>query len=178
MNLNDPRLSDWPLHGGCFPAIIEIQAGSKLKYEFDQSLGLLRLSRVLHSAVRYPANYGFVPGTLGADGDPLDVLVLCQEPIQPLAIVDVRALGGVELSDRKGMDDKIICVPMGDPFYKGVTKIKQLPKHVVREIVRFFKDYKVLEGKKVNVGSVFSAKHARQVVHDSVMNYRKNVVRR
>ena len=125
-----------------FPAIIEIPFGSKLKYELDKSTGLLRLDRVLYSAVHYPANYGFIPRTHADDGDPLDVLVLMQEAVHPLTIVRARAIGGFKMRDDMGEDDKIIAVAVDDPAVSHYQATTELPPHLVIELRRFFIDYK------------------------------------
>jgi inorganic pyrophosphatase len=130
------------------PAIIEIPRGSKLKYEIDKATGLLVLDRVLYSSVHYPANYGFIPRTHADDGDPLDILVLMQEPVEPLTIVRARAVGGLKMHDDKGEDDKIIAVCVDDPAFSHYQEMEELPPHVVVELDRFFRDYKVLEGKE------------------------------
>src|SRR3954463_2083229 len=113
------------------PAVIEIPRGSHLKYEVDKPTGLLRLDRVLYSAVHYPANYGFIPRTHADDGDPLDILVLMQEPVQPLTIARARAIGGLLMTDDKGGDDKIIGFCVDDPAYETYTKLDQLPPHIM-----------------------------------------------
>src|SRR5215471_7473736 len=130
------------------PAVIEIPRGSHLKYEVDKPTGLLKLDRVLYSAVFYPANYGFIPRTHAPDGDPLDILVLMQEPVAPLSIVRAKALGGLNMSDDKGDDDKIIAVCVDDPAYSQYERLDQIPQHVTKELDRFFRDYKTLEEKK------------------------------
>src|ERR1041385_1611284 len=134
-----------------FPVIIEIPKGSKNKYELDKETGLLRLDRVLYSAVYYPADYGFIPRTYCDDGDPLDALVLGQEPVMPLAIVEARAIGVMRMRDEKGIDDKIIAVSTNDPAVNDYRNIEELPAYLMRECVRFFQDYKVLEHKEVVV---------------------------
>src|ERR1700691_2655246 len=128
------------------PTVIEIPKGSHLKYEVDKPSGMLRLDRVLYSAVHYPANYGFIPRTHADDGDPLDVLVLMQEPVAPLTIVRARPLGGLRMVDDMGGDDKIIAVCVDDPAYAQYETLQQLPSHVKLELDRFFRDYKSLEG--------------------------------
>jgi len=122
------------------PAVIEIPRGSHLKYEVDKPTGLLRLDRVLYSAVYYPANYGFVPRTYCDDGDPLDVLVFGQEPVHPLTLVDVRTIGVMRMRDDKGIDDKLLSVTIDDPAFAEYHDFRELPKHVVREMRRFFQD--------------------------------------
>src|SRR3954452_8569683 len=128
-----------------FPVIVEIPKGSTNKYELDKETGLLRLDRVLYSAVYYPADSGFIPRTYCDDGDPLDVLVLGQEPVHPLTLVMARAVGVMTMRDDKGLDDKIIAVHVNDPAYVDYTDISQLPRHVLAELKRFFQDYKLLE---------------------------------
>jgi inorganic pyrophosphatase len=155
-----------------FPVIIEVPMGSKNKYELDKRSGLLRLDRVLYSAVHYPANYGFVPRTYCDDGDPLDVLVFGQEPVQPLTVVDVRAIGVMQMRDDKGIDDKVLAVSIGDPAFADYHDFRQLPRHVVREMMRFFQDYKVLEGKEVAVDEPLGVDVARRVIRDALAKYR------
>ena len=159
--------------GQHFRAVIEIPKGSKVKYELDKSTGLLWLDRVLHSAVHYPANYGFLPRTLCPDDDPLDVLVLGQEPVVPLCILRARAIGVISMSDEKGQDDKIIAVHVDDPEYAHYTDVAQLPPHRLRELERFFLDYKVLEGKVVNVEDRRGRAEAKQVIEEAIALYRE-----
>ena len=155
-----------------FPAIIEVPMGSKNKYELDKATGLLRLDRVLYSAVHYPANYGFVPRTFCDDGDPLDVLVFGQEPVQPLTVVEVRAIGVMQMRDEKGIDDKLLAVSIGDPAFADYRSFRELPKHAVREMVRFFQDYKALEGKDVVVDDPLGVDAALRVLRDAIASYR------
>ena len=155
------------------PSVIEIPRGSHLKYEVDKPTGLLRLDRVLYSAVHYPANYGFIPRTHADDGDPLDILVLMQEPVAPLSIVRARPLGGMRMVDEHGGDDKIIAVCIDDPAFAHYTTLEAVPPHVMRELDRFFRDYKVLEGKadQVDVGAMFGIDHALEVIRTSRAAY-------
>lgn len=134
-----------------FQALIEIPKGSKVKYELDKGTGLIRVDRILYSSVVYPANYGFIPQTLGDDNDPLDVLVLMQEPVQPLSIVRARPIGVMTMLDQGQSDEKIICVHLDDPEYRVYRHINELPPHRLEELKRFFQDYKVLERKEVRV---------------------------
>lgn len=146
------------------PAVIEIPRGSRLKYEVDKPTGLLRLDRVLYSAVHYPANYGLIPRTHADDGDPLDILVLTQEPVEPLTIVRARPLGGLRMVDDKGGDDKIVGVCVDDPAFAHYTSLSELPPHVMRELDRFFRDYKQLEGKLSEVGEMYGREEALRVI--------------
>src|SRR4051812_47133482 len=132
-----------------FPVLIEIPRGSRNKYEVDKDSGLLKVDRVLYSAVFYPANYGFIPRTFCGDGDPLDVLVLGQEPVVPMCLVTAKAIGCMRMRDDKGVDDKIIAVHVNDPAVSPYTDIKELPPHQLAELRRFFQDYKTLENKQV-----------------------------
>jgi inorganic pyrophosphatase len=156
-----------------FPVVIEVPKGSKNKYELDKETGFLRLDRVLYSAVHYPANYGFVPRTYCDDGDPLDALVLGQEPVFPLTIVEARAIGVMRMRDDKGIDDKIIAVSVRDPAVAEYTDRTQLPPHTEREIKRFFQDYKVLEQKVVEVEDFLGPAEAWSILRDSLELYRR-----
>ena len=156
-----------------FPAVIEVPMGSKNKYELDKPSGMLKLDRVLYSAVVYPANYGFVPRTYCDDGDPLDVLVLGQESVHPLTIVEARAIGVMRMRDEKGLDDKIVAVSMGDPAFRDFTDHEQLPNHVLREIRRFFEDYKVLEHKQVVVEDLLGPPDALRLIREALMLYQQ-----
>jgi inorganic pyrophosphatase len=163
---------DESLVGDHFPAVIEVPMGSKNKYELDKASGMLRLDRVLHSAVYYPANYGFVPRTYCPDGDPLDVLVFGQEPVHPLTVVDVRAIGVMRMRDDKGIDDKLLAVNVHDPAFADYHDFRELPRHVMREMVRFFQDYKVLEGKDVVVEDPLGVDEALRALRDAIASYR------
>jgi inorganic pyrophosphatase len=158
-----------------FRCVIEIPKGSKVKYELDKQTGLLCLDRVLHSAVHYPANYGFLPQTYCDDGDPLDVLVLGQEPVVPLCILRARAIGVLTMSDEKGGDDKVIAVHVDDPEYAHYHEAAELPPHRLKEIQRFFLDYKVLENKTVDVEQIRGRATAERVIRDAVRLYKERI---
>jgi inorganic pyrophosphatase len=156
-----------------FPVVIEVPMGSKNKYELDKESGLLRLDRVLFSAVHYPANYGFVPRSFCDDGDPLDALVLGQEAVVPLTIMNARAIGVMRMRDDKGIDDKIIAVSANDPEYQERKKLGDLPEHKLREIQRFFEDYKALEHKEVVVEGMREREEALEILRDGLVMYRQ-----
>ena len=159
--------------GVSFPVVIEIPKGSKNKYELDKETGLLRLDRVLHSAVYYPADYGFSPRTFCDDGDPLDALVLSQEPVYPLTIVEARAIGVMRMRDEKGIDDKIVAVSVRDPAFVDYHDKSELPAHLLREVRRFFQDYKALENKEVVVEDMLGPAEAITIIRDALELYRK-----
>lgn len=156
-----------------FPAVIEIPAGSKVKYELDKRTGMIKVDRILFSSVHYPANYGIIPRTYAEDGDPLDVLVLGQGPVVPLSIMQARAIGGFRMRDEAGLDDKIICVHVHDPAYRDYEEMEQLPEHMITEIMHFFEDYKTLEGKETSVGERIGRSSAVKVVQDCAARYRE-----
>lgn len=156
-----------------FRCVIEIPRDSKIKYELDKKTGLLWLDRILHSAVHYPANYGFLPRTYCDDEDPLDVLVLGQEPVVPLCVLRARAIGVLTMRDEKGQDDKIIAVHIDDPEYNHYHDVSALPPHRLKEIHRFFSDYKVLEGKTVDIDQIRGRVDAENVVREARKLYAK-----
>jgi len=156
-----------------FQAVIEIPKGGKVKYELDKATGLLRVDRVLSSSVVYPANYGFIPRTLSDDGDPLDLLVLMQEPVVPLSILRVRPIGMFVMIDQGARDEKIVAIHLDDPEYNSYVAVEQLPPHRMAELMRFFQDYKALEHKDVTVQDMFGAVDAVEVVRACKARYRE-----
>lgn len=156
-------------------AFIEIPRGSRNKYELDPVTGRLTLDRVLYSSVHYPADYGFIVDTLGEDGDPLDVLVLVQEPTFPGCIIPARSVGGLDMHDEKGSDFKVLAVPLGDPRYAHVTTLDDLGSHWPREIETFFATYKLLEEKTTEVLGWHSAAEARAVIDQCRARFRSTV---
>jgi len=154
-----------------FTTVIEIPRGSSVKYELDKPTGLLRLDRMLHSAVYYPANYGFIPQTLAEDDDPLDVLVLCQEPVDPLTLVQARAIGLMTMIDSGKRDHKVLAVAVHDPEYNSFTEAGELPTHKLAMIRRFFQDYKILEGKAVEVDELTEAKTSYPIILEALERY-------
>jgi len=156
-----------------FPVIVEIPKGSTNKYELDKETGLLKLDRVLYSSVHYPADYGFIPRTYCDDGDPLDALVLGQEPVFPLTIVQARAIGVMRMRDEKGTDDKIVAVSVRDPWFADYTSKEQLPQHILLQLRRFFEDYKILERKQVVVEDLLGVDDALAIIRDALEMYRR-----
>ena len=144
--------------------VIEIPRGGRLKYELDKNTGLLRLDRVLFSAVFYPANYGFIPRTYCDDKDPLDILVLGQEPVMPLCILTARPIGVMQMVDQDEEDDKIIAIHEHDPAYNHLRDIAELPDHTLKELQRFFEDYKALELKHVRIERFKSRADAQKII--------------
>jgi inorganic pyrophosphatase len=155
------------------PAVIEIPQGSKLKYELDKKTGMLRLDRVLYSAVYYPANYGFIPQTLAEDDDPLDVLVLCQEAVVPLTLMHARTIGLMTMLDAGKKDHKIIAVATDDPEFNSYREAAEMPPHRLTMLRRFFQDYKQLEGKAVEVDEIQPAAKAYPIIEDALHRYSK-----
>ena len=154
-----------------FNALVEIPMGSSVKYELDKRTGLLRLDRVLYSAVYYPANYGFIPQTYAEDDDPLDVLVLCQEAVAPLTLVGARAIGLMTMMDSGKKDHKVLAVAVNDPEYEAFREAEQLPAHRLAMLRRFFQDYKKLEGKTVEVDDLQPAAAALPVIEAALARY-------
>src|SRR5271155_1369444 len=150
-----------------FNTVIEIPFGSSVKYELDKTSGLIKLDRILYSAVFYPANYGFIPQTLAEDRDPLDVLVLCQEPVVPLTVIHARAIGLMTMVDSGDPDHKIIAVATADPEYSAYYEVSKLPQHQMAMIRRFFQDYKQLEGKDVDVDEILPPVKAYPIIENA-----------
>ena len=164
-------LSDDRVMPNDFMAVIEIPKGSKMKYELDKETGIMVLDRILYTSMQYPANYGFIPKTLSDDGDPLDVLVLSSQPIQPFTMVRCFPLGVVAMIDDGDYDEKIIAVPYKDPLYCTYTDITLLPKHAVDEMVHFLKVYKELEDKVTEVRDVEGVDKARNAIDKAKIKY-------
>ena len=146
---------------------VEIPRGSRNKYEYDESVGTIRLDRVLYSSMHYPADYGYIPGSCAPDGDPLDVLVLVEEPTVPGCLVRARPIGLLRMSDEKGEDDKILAVLSDDPRFEEVADIGQLARHWLREIENFFRTYKLLEGIETEVFSWEGSRSAQELIRRS-----------
>lgn len=154
-------------------AVIEIPKGTRLKYELDKTTGLLKLDRVLYSAMYYPMNYGLIPRTWFEDGDPLDILVMCSQDIEPLCIVDARVVGIMHMEDEHGTDDKIISVAAHDPAFSHINDLPDIPSHHMTELQNFFESYKTLEKKTVRVGNMLGRDAARQCIAKSMEAYKQ-----
>ncbi|MBO4262697.1 MAG: inorganic diphosphatase [Clostridia bacterium] len=166
------------ISGKDFIAVIEITKGSKQKYELDKTTGLLILDRILYTSTHYPANYGFIPRTLADDGDPMDVLVLCSEPLNSLSLVRCYPIGVINMRDGDPMDEKIIAIPFTDPMYNCYKSINELPPHIFEEMQHFFKVYKQLENKYTYVSEVYDAEKAVAVIEKSISEYKKKYTER
>ena len=156
-------------------AVIEIPYGSNVKYEIDKDSGAVVVDRVLYSAVFYPANYGFVPGTLADDGDPADILVLNEYPLQAGSVIPCRLIGVLVMEDESGMDEKLLAVPVSkiDPRYDNIKEFTDLPKATQDRIKNFFETYKLLEpGKWVKVTGFENAKKAEEILDKAIKNYK------
>ncbi len=154
-----------------FIAVVEISKGSKCKYELDKETGLLRLDRILYTSTHYPANYGFIPRTYADDLDPMDVMILCSEPIRPLTEVRCYPIGVITMIDSGRYDEKIVCIPFNDPTYNTYTDISQLPRHIFDEMMHFFRVYKELEDKDTAVNELKGAKEAEEIIQKSIDCY-------
>ena len=154
-----------------FMAVIEITKGSKKKYELDKDTGYLMLDRILYTSTHYPANYGFIPRTYGDDGDPLDVVVICSEKIDPMTLVRCYPIGVITMKDSGKMDEKIISIPFNDPNYNSYKDISELPAHVFNEMTHFFSVYKNLEEKETVVDEVRNREAAIEIIKAAINNY-------
>ena len=156
-----------------FSAVIEIPKGSSCKYEMDKYTGMLRLDRILYTSTHYPANYGFIPRTYADDGDPLDVLVLCNHHLYPMTLIQVTPIGVMRMIDDNALDDKIIAVPVSDPSYNTYKSIDDLPSHIFDEMMHFFTVYKQLENKQTAVKELYGPDEARKIIQECIENYSK-----
>ena len=156
-----------------FIMVVEITKGSKKKYELDKETGLIRLDRILYTSTHYPANYGFIPRTYGDDNDPLDVLLLCAEPLEPMCLVRAYPIGVITMIDNGRNDEKIIAIPYEDPTYNHYTDINQLPKHIFDEMKHFFQVYKNLENKDTAVDEVCSKDDAVRIIAEAIAHYKE-----
>ena len=154
-----------------FIAVIEIEKGSKKKYELDKETGSLILDRILYTSTHYPANYGLIPRTYADDNDPLDVLVLCSEVIQPLSLVRCYPIGVITMLDQGRLDEKIIAIPFKDPTYNSYHDVSELPSHIFTEMSHFFTVYKNLEQKETMVDEVRGAEDAKKVIQKCLDQY-------
>lgn len=154
-----------------FLSVIEITKGGKNKYELDKDTGLLRLDRVLYTATHYPANYGFIPRTYAEDNDPLDVLVLCQENIDPMTLVECYPIGVINMVDSEENDEKIIAIAKKDPFLNMYNDIEEIPNHISSEIMHFFEVYKQLENKQTVVEKVLGRVEAEKTIQKAIERY-------
>ncbi len=161
-----------------FVAVTEISKGSKQKYEMDKSTGLLKLDRILYTSTHYPANYGFIPRTLGDDNDAVDVLILCSESLIPMSLVECYPIGVIIMNDNGASDEKIIAIPFADPNYNNYKSIRELPPHLFEEMKHFFSVYKQLENKETSVDVVLGKKEAVKIISKSIDNYKRNTERR
>ncbi len=159
------------IHPDDFMCVIEISKGSKKKYELDKETGFLMLDRILYTSTHYPANYGFIPRTYGDDNDPLDVLLLCSEKIEPMTLVRAYPIGVISMIDNGRHDEKIIAIPFNDPNYNFYTDIEQLPKHVFDEMTHFFSVYKALENKTTDVNEVQNRERATEIIAEAIDLY-------
>ena len=154
-----------------FIAVIEIEKGSKNKYELDKETGHIILDRILHTSTHYPANYGFIPRTYGDDNDPLDVLVLCSEQIEPMTLVRAYPVGVITMIDNGRSDEKIIAIPFQDPNYNMYNDISELPCHIFEEMRHFFSVYKTLENKETAVDEVRGRAESVKIIANAIDHY-------
>ncbi len=159
------------IHPEDFICVVEISKGSKKKYELDKETGYLILDRILYTSTHYPANYGFIPRTLGEDNDPLDVLLLCSEQIEPMTLVRAYPIGVISMIDNKHNDEKIIAIPYNDPNYNVYKDIGELPEHVFDEMRHFFTVYKNLENKETAVNEVSNREVSINIIQNAIDSY-------
>ena len=155
-----------------FMVVVEISKGSKNKYELDKETGLLKLDRILYTSTHYPASYGFIPRTYADDGDPLDALVLCSEPILPMTLVRCYPIGAIKMIDNGANDEKIIAIPFDDPMYNSYTDISELPSHMFDEMKHFFEVYKTLEGKTTAVDEIIGSDNVQDIIKYTIGRYK------
>ena len=156
-----------------FVCVVEISKGSKKKYELDKETGLIMLDRILYTSTHYPANYGFIPRTYGDDGDPLDVLLICAEALEPMSLVRAYPIGVITMMDNGHSDEKIIAIPFNDPNYNHYKNIDELPKHIFDEMRHFFTVYKNLENKDTVVNEVSDRDEATKIIKEAIDHYRE-----
>lgn len=157
--------------------LIEIPQGSRAKYEIDKKTGLLKLDRVIYSSFHYPINYGFIPQTLGQDGDPLDILVMCSESIQSLCLVEATVIGNMQMIDNGEKDDKIIAVASKDPGVNYISSVQELPSHFIAVLRNYFEQYKVLENKKVEIDEFQNKEAAYKVIEEAIALYKTRFIK-
>ena len=155
-----------------FMVVVEISKGSKNKYELDKETALLKLDRILYTSTHYPASYGFIPRTYADDGDPLDALVLCSEPILPMTLVRCYPIGAIKMIDNGANDEKIIAIPFDDPMYNSYTDISELPSHMFDEMKHFFEVYKTLEGKTTAVDEIIGSDKVQDIIKYTIGRYK------
>ena len=156
-----------------FICVIEIPKGSKKKYELDKETGYIILDRILHTSTHYPANYGFIPRTYGDDNDPLDVLLLCSEVLEPLTLARAYPIGVIKMIDNGRSDEKIIAIPFNDPTYNTYKSISELPTHIFNEMRHFFEVYKNLENKTTAVDEVTGREDSLKIIESAIENYNR-----
>ena len=159
------------IHANDFICVVEISKGSKKKYELDKETGYLILDRILYTSTHYPANYGFIPRTYGDDNDPLDVLLLCSEQIEPMTLVRAYPIGVISMIDNGRNDEKIIAIPFSEPNYNVYKDISELPKHIFEEMGHFFTVYKNLENKEPAVNEVSGYETSLKIIDKAINNY-------
>ena len=154
-----------------FICVIEISKGSKKKYELDKETGLIMLDRILYTSTHYPANYGFIPRTYGDDGDPLDVLLICAEKLEPMSLVRAYPIGVISMVDNGNYDEKIIAIPFSEPNYNMYKSVYDLPNHIFNEMSHFFKVYKQLENRETDVDDLRGPDEARRIINECIERY-------